>query len=192
MHKPILFLGGMCGDIILLMVDSTCTLQSVNVEYTFDNIKESRQLMKKYWRYNKEDKDRYYDFYNKKTKNTYSLTHDTDYAKTIPNTIQLHCSNINRLEWFSKRYKTIYETRNNGIVLKEMCDSMNFTVNKFVEQYANMIKDWQAFHIFDNRFDIAEISKDEFLDQVIEYFQIKDKDRARKIYCEWQEKNYNK
>lgn len=192
MHRPILFLGGMCGDIILLMADPTCVAQTTNTEYIFDNIKESRQLMKKYWRYNKEDKDRYYDLYNKRIHNTYSLTHDTDYAKTITTTIQLHCSDIDRLKWFSGRYKKIYETRNNGVVLKELCDSMNFTVDTFVEQYSNMIKDWQAVYVFDNRFDIATIGKDEFLDQVIDYFQIKDKDRAQKIYCTWKEKNYNK
>jgi hypothetical protein len=192
MHKPILFLGGMCGDIIILMVDPTCAVHSATIEHTFDNLKKPRQFMKKYWRYTNAQKDRYYSYYNKVNSLTYSLTHDTDYAKTIPETIQLHCSDIDRLEWFSTRYRKIYEDRNNGTVLKDLCKSMNFTVDGFNLQYANMIKDWQAFHIFDNRFDISLIGKDEFLDQAIEYFQIKEKDRAQKIYCEWQKKNYNK
>ena len=191
MNKSILYLGGMCGDIILKMTDPS----SLKPDKTAigDGIKKSRTVMKKFWKFNDRQKDWYYNRVNSIPFVYYTLTHDTDYCLNNPtDVIQLFSSNADQTKWISARFKHIHETAGLHKVIDRVAEQQNFDVKDFVNNYAKLVNTWQQAFIFENRFDISKIGSAEFLDQVCGYFEISDYNWARHIYTRWCiENNFN-
>ena len=47
------------------------------------------------------------------------------------------------------------------------------------------LRNWQSSFVFENRFDVSNVGNDCFVDEVIEYFNVDDKNHARTIYNDW-------
>jgi hypothetical protein len=186
MHKPILFLGGMCGDVLLTMIDPTSVCDYTNKDSFKDcRTKKSRRLMKNFWKYNQQQKNLYYNRFSKFDRDFYSITHDTEYSKTLANCIQLHCSDYTKSLWFSKRFRQL----NAPSVVQRVCAQLNLNLDNFDVEYANLIVDWQSSFTLTNQFDIKNIGKDIFLDEVIDHYSVINRSWAKKIYKSWQKNN---
>lgn len=193
MNNSILYLGGMCGDIILKMIDKSSIKPSfIHKDNHFEmDLKKSRTIMKKFWKYSVEQKNLYYSRINKIPNPYYTLTHDTEYNKDKPTVIQLYCSDLSMLEWISKRFKIIHESFDLEIVVNRVCEQQNLNPKNFIEEYAELVRNWQEYHTFENRFDMADICSDHFVDLINEKFIINDIDWAKKVYDNWKSINNN-
>jgi len=158
--RIILFLGGMCGDLILKMIEK--------------NPPKHLYIMKKFFNFNTEEKDSYY-------KNVrIALTHDTDYCSDNPNNvIQIICSSPSKIIKFAERFEYLHRQK----VIDEASDAINSKGN-FVNEYAQNITDWQNSYEFKHRFDIVNIGNPKFLDDVCTYFGT-ERAWASNIYEEW-------
>ena len=185
MHNIILFRGGMCGDLILGMINKdylhshgpTNIEDSVCCQY---KIKTDRQIMKKFFRYSNKEKEEYF----KKFKNTpeYTLSHDTDFCLTKKeNTIQIICSDNSKITHFAERFEKIHR----NIVIEEAKKYIENTADTFVENYANSLQQWQDAFKFSETFDIKNIGKDTFVTDVFNKFQVKDKSWSLQVYDTW-------
>ena len=186
MHNIILFRGGMCGDLILGMINKdylhshgpTDIEDSVCCQY---KIKTDRQIMKKFFRYSNKEKEEYF----KKFENTvpeYTLSHDTDFCLTKKeNTIQIICSDSSKFTYFSERFEKIHR----NIVIEETKKYIENTANTFVENYANSLRQWQDAFKFSETVDIKNIGKDTFVTDVLNQLQVTDKSWSLQVYDTW-------
>ena len=180
--KTILFRGGMVGDLLLGMIDqsgleplqnlitiedSTCVDQKINRD---------RVLMKKFFRYDQEEKDLYYKDMQKLNQNIFVLSHDTDYCleNKKDSTIQIICSDEYKIEKFAQRFKNIHRRK----VVQEAVQAINGSIETFVRDYTDSITLWQNHFKFEHRFDIKNIGNSMFLDDVESYF------KCDRIWCE--------
>tara|TARA_B100000519_G_scaffold200375_1_gene213389 strand:- start:824 stop:1354 length:531 start_codon:yes stop_codon:yes gene_type:complete len=172
MHRVILFRGGMCGDLILSMLDKSY----VKSVYPLKQ-KDDRWVMKKFYNFSMQQKDNYF-------RNTqgYTLSHDTDYCKTIEdNVIQLYCSDVEMLETFSRRFWS----KNPEHSVKHVVDDLNSDYNNRIKDYKHDIELWQDFHVFKKRFDIKNVFKKHFVDDVRKHFEIEDLKWANTVHEHW-------
>ncbi len=172
MHRVILFRGGMCGDIILSMLDKNY----VKSVYPLKQ-KDDRWVMKKFYNFSMQQKDNYYRYTQ-----GYTLSHDTDYCKTIEdNVIQLHCSDVEMLDIFSQRFWI----KNPEHSVKHVVQDLNLDHNNRIKDYKHDIELWQGFHIFKKRFDIKNVFKKHFVDDVRKHFEIADVQWATTVHEQW-------
>lgn len=191
MVKTILFRGGMTGDLLLGMLDKSSLEPLQNLITIEDStcvdhkINRDRILMKKFFRYDQEEKDLYYKDIVKYNQNIYVLSHDTDYClEKIPqNTIQLICSDEGKIEKFAERFKSLHRDK----VIEEAAKAINGSIKTFVRDYTDSITLWQNCFKFEHRFDIKNIGKLEFIDDIEDYFKC-DRFWCEYIYKKWLQK----
>lgn len=186
MIKPILFRGGMYGDIILGMLDPSAliTTNRWQKEYVHSTcagkyIKYTRTYLKKFHKYTNEQKIRYYKTFDKVGRDVYFLTHDTDFSQHHKEkTMQLICSDRSLMKHFAERFEKLHRT----IVIDE--------AKQFIEQKASFVKDyeeslnvWQEAFVFPQRFDIKNIfNKKQFLHDLDQCFTGVDLTHAGELY----------
>ena len=174
-NKIILFRGGMCGDIVLSMLDENYLRNKDPLK-----LQENRYVMKKFYNFSQHEKDNYYNNIE-----GYCLSHDTEYCKTIPNNvIQIYCSNENLLERFAKRFWS-KNAPDNMNQLNHVMTDMNSTEETKVIDYKNSLQSWQNYNIFKHRFDIKNVFKNTFVDDVRKHFQITDLSWAKTVHESW-------
>jgi len=172
--KTILFRGGMIGDLLIGMIDQSSLEPLQNIISIEDStcvdykINSNRVLMKKFFRYNQEEKDLYYKDLEKFNDNLFVLSHDTDYCleHRANSTVQIICSDESKLENFAIRFKNIHRHS----VVKEAANAINGSVATFVRDYTDSIILWQQHFQFKNRFDIKNVSEPEFYKDVSHRF----------------------
>ena len=186
MIKPILFRGGMFGDLIIGMLDPSCLLttnlwQKEHSHSTCagQNIKYTRTYLKKFFLYNDYQKHRYYRSLESIKRPVYFLTHDTDFSQHYKSqTTQLICSDLAMLDYFAHRFEKLHRPRVIHETKKLIKNSSNF-----VQDYTKSLKVWQEAFVFPNRFDIKNIfDKSKFIDNLGGYFNIVDTQHAETIY----------
>ena len=188
MHKPIVYMGGMCGDLLLGMIEPNALylpriakrfyyLATIN-QY---EVRIGRTMQKNFWKYSNERKWKYHEKYNKFNCDMYTLSHDTEFCSNIPNAIQLYCKDESLLNKFAERFEYINRER----VIEIVCRDLNLSRSNFVREYAECLRNWQSSFVFENRFDVSNVGNDCFVDEVIEYFNVDDKNHARTIYNDW-------
>lgn len=186
MIKPILFRGGMYGDLLLGMLDPTALLQTSlwQLEYKHStcanyNIKYTRTFQKKFMQYTESQKQKYYDRFSRISQKVYLLTHDTDFSlKHKDITTQIICSDYNMTQDFAARFQSMHRQK----VITEAKSKIENKRN-FINDYTESIKLWQDAFIFPNRFDIKNIhTRSLFLKDFAEYFQIDNMNHAERIY----------
>jgi hypothetical protein len=184
MINPILFRGGMYGDLLLGMIDPTALIDTkkFTLEYKHSRcadkyIKYTRTFMKKFFMYTEEQKEKYYCRFN--THDVWVLTHDTEYSlKHKAKTVQLVCSDLDLLPIFAKRFDQLHAQH----VITEAKTMLENNL-EFVDDYSKSISDWQDVHMFPKRFDIKNIYKrNKFIKDVAEYFQVDNTDHLEKTY----------
>ena len=186
MHNIILFRGGMCGDLILGMINKdylhshgpTNIEDSVCCQY---KIKTDRQIMKKFFRYSNEEKETYFKkFQNNNIEHT--LSHDTDFCLTKKeNTIQVICSDKSMFQEYAERFEKVHRE----LVIEEAKKYIDNSADTFVENYTNSLQQWQEAFKFPNTFDIKNIGTSHFVDDVCNKFQVEDKAWSLQIYDTW-------
>lgn len=174
MHKIILFRGGMFGDIILSMLNK----KYVRSVYPLKQVKE-RTVMKKFYNFSLKEK---YLYLGKM--DGYTLSHDTDFCRQIneDQVVQIFCSDKEMLSHIADRFWT----KNPHESVAHVKDDLNLGQEKTLAQD---IESWQSFHIFKNRFDVKNIYKNCFLDDLESAFEIDDYEWAKTIHNIWLQKN---
>jgi len=186
MHNIILFRGGMYGDLLIGMINKnylhshgpTNIEDSVCCQY---KIKTERQIMKKFFRYSNEEKETYFKkFQNNKIEHT--LSHDTDFCLTKKeNTIQVICSDKSMFQEYAERFEKVHRE----LVIEEAKKYIDNSADTFVENYTNSLQLWQEAFKFPNTFDIKNMGKSHFVDDVCNKFQVEDKAWSLQIYDTW-------
>ena len=167
MIKPILFRGGMYGDIILGMLDPGALISTNRwqKEYAHSTcagkyIKYTRTYMKKFYKYTIEQKIRYYKTFDRVNRDIYFLTHDTDFSQRYKErTTQVICSDQSLMKHFAERFERLHRK----VVIDE---AKQFIEQKasFVQDYEKSLNVWQEAFVFPHRFDIKNIfNKKQFL-----------------------------
>jgi len=173
MHKVILFRGGMCGDLLLSMLDKKYVSSYKPLKQIKDFV-----LMKKFYNYTFAEKNQYF----KKFIDEYTLSHDTDYCYKIKNNvIQLYCSDKDMLYKFSERFWN----KNDSASVAHVITDLKSSHHTKIEDYKNDISNWQSVHIFKKRFDMKDVFKTKFVKQVKDYFNLKDTKHAALIHSNW-------
>lgn len=169
MHQVILFRGGMFGDLILCMLNKEY-MRSI---YPLRQVR-NRVTMKQFYKYSQAEKKMYFE-----KMDGYTLSHDTDFCKQIDPThvIQLFCSDENLLPKIERRF-WLKNERENVKHVETYLKSMDRSL-------ATDIKLWQEYNVFKNRFDVKNIYKDCFLDDLAKTFEINDHRWAKTIYNIW-------
>ena len=187
MINPILFRGGMHGDLLLGMLDSTALQKNITYEKDYKrntvgeyHIKYTRTLQKKFFQYTDVQKQKYYERFSTVKNNVWVLTHDTDFSYNYPQTtIQLICSDTDLIKTFARRFYKLH----NDNVTKEASLLIKNNTGDFIDDYANDIIQWQTYHNFSRRFDIKNIyNQDKFLQDFEQFFHPSDIKRSRNIY----------
>ena len=186
MHNIILFRGGMYGDLLIGMINKnnleshgpTNIEDSVCCQY---KIKTDRQIMKKFFRYSNEEKETYFKkFQNNNIEHT--LSHDTDFCLTKKeNTIQVICSDKSMFQEYAERFEKVHRE----LVIEEAKKYIDNSADTFVENYTNSLQLWQEAFKFPNTFDIKNMGKSHFVDDVCNKFQVEDKAWSLQIYDTW-------
>lgn len=186
MIKPILFRGGMYGDLIIGMLDprSLITSECWQKEYVHStcagkNIKYTRTFMKKFFQYTDLQKKKYYESFERVNSAVYFLTHDTDFSLNYKDiTSQIVCSDQSMFEHFAKRFQQLHRP----LVIQEakkMIDSQD----DFVNDYKKSLLQWQEAFVFPRRFDIKNLyNRELFIDDLDRHFGVVDHAYAREIY----------
>jgi len=187
MIYPILFRGGMHGDLLIGMLDKKSLISTTHWQKDYGHsrcadkyIKYSRTYLKKYFKYTTEQKLKYYNSFKKTTHPVYFLTHDTDFSINYykEETIQIICSDSTLIDYFAKRFYTLHKER----VIKETKKIITNTGN-FVEDYKNSLILWQECFNFPNQFDIKNImNKSLFLKDLKKIFKLESLEWAEHIY----------
>jgi hypothetical protein len=186
MIRPILFRGGMFGDLILGILDPSCLLKTTlwQKEYGHStcagqNIKYTRTYLKKFFLYNNDQKHRYYRCLASIKRPVYFLTHDTDFSQHYKSeTTQLVCSDLAMLDYFAQRFEKLHRPKVIDETKKLIKNS-----DDFIQDYIKSLKLWQEAFVFPNRFDIKNIfDKSKFLDDLNNHFKIADPKHAETIY----------
>lgn len=170
MHKIILFRGGMFGDIILSMLNK----EYVRSVYPLKQVKE-RTVMKKFYNFSLKEKYLYLE-----KMDGYTLSHDTDFCRQIneDQVVQIFCSDKKMLPHIADRFWT----KNSYESVAHVKDDLNLGEDK------TLVKDleaWQSFHVFKCRFDVKNIYKDCFLNDLAKAFEINDLNWAKTIHDIW-------
>jgi hypothetical protein len=189
MINPILFRGGMHGDMLLGMLDPTA-LQKTNIyEKEFKknsvanyHIKYTRTQQKKFTKYNDLQKQKYYDRFDRLKRDVYIVTHDTDFSKRYEeHTVQLVCSDESLIKVFAQRFHDLHRAK----VSEEAKQHLQNTTGDFVKDYAQDIINWQNHHRFKNRFDIKNIYNEQaFLYDFHRQFPNADPGWSHRIYLD--------
>jgi hypothetical protein len=189
MIRPILFRGGMFGDLLLAMSDKSCLLEKTvySKEYKKNSvagyyIKYTRTQQKKFFNYPQIKKEIYYSRFMKLKRVVYVVTHDTDFSKNYQDqTIQVICSDRLLTRNFAERFYRLHSNK----VKEEAKAHMGQHTGDFVEDYAKDIERWQDYHQFKNRFDIRNIyNKEAFLADYNHFFKPSDPEWSRLIYTD--------
>lgn len=182
MHKPILFLGGMCGDLILTLLDRRSVINHTRVnDFVECKTKKSRRLMKSFWRYNQQQKDAYYSKFDQLSQTVYTITHDTEYCSNLKSATQIYCSDSDKIYWISQRFRKF----NDHEIVERVCDQQGFDLDNFENQYTDLIVNWQNSFVFENRFDIKNINSNRFIRDLTKYFSVENTLWIEKIYKSW-------
>ena len=170
MHQIILFRGGMCGDILLSMLDKAY----VSSIYPLKQHKE-RTCMKKFYNYSVEEKLKYF---NKME--GYTLSHDTDFCKTLDQeqVIQIFCSDLDMLSKFADRFWTKNDYESVAHVKTDLNLNQDYTLKEDLYE-------WQTYHVFKHRFDIKNVYKPDFVQNLETHFTIQDIDWAKTVHKLW-------
>ena len=170
MHKVILFRGGMFGDLILSMLNK----EYVRSVYPLKPVKE-RTVMKKFYNFSQKEKYLYLE-----KMDGYTLSHDTDFCKQIneDQVVQIFCSDKKMISHVADRFWT----KNSYESVAHVKDDLNLGGDKTL---AKDIEAWQSFHVFKHRFDVKNIYKDCFLDDLAKTFEINDHRWAKTIHNIW-------
>jgi len=186
MIKPILFRGGMCGDLILGMLDQTALLSTTHWQKSYGHstcggksIKYTRTFLKKFFQYTDQQKTRYYETFKKINQDVYFLTHDTDFSMNYKTeTVQIVCSDIELIDHFAKRFHDLHR--------KQVIDEARKMIqnNKdFISDYKESVIQWQKVFTFPHQFDIKNIfNKDLFIRDMDNFFRLQNKSWAESIY----------
>tara|TARA_R110001592_G_scaffold346845_1_gene639681 strand:- start:304 stop:882 length:579 start_codon:yes stop_codon:yes gene_type:complete len=185
----ILFRGGMCGDLILGMIDPNAVKKKTGyndkiTDSTINNyrFKPARYIMKKFHLYD----DNYKKSYDQKLKDIYYLTHDTDFCLNKFNkVIQLISSPSMHLK-FAQRFATIYKHRPH--VIAEAYSHIKQNSN-FVDDYASSLTEWQRAFKFEQQYDVSDMLEPNFVEKTLEYFEVDNFDWANQIYNDWIKEN---
>ena len=188
----ILFRGGMCGDLVLGMIDPNSVKRKTGyndkiTDSVINNhrFKPARYIMKKFHLYSQPYKQNY----DQRLKDVYYLTHDTDFCLNTPNkVVQLVCDE-DMHPMFSKRFNKIYQHRPH--VIQEAYSHIKQRVN-FVQDYASSLTEWQQAFKFENQFDVSDIFEKSFVDKTLKYFGSSNYDWARKVYDDWRKHAINR
>ena len=182
-----LFRGGMCGDLLCILLDPTMfkrRILSVNDDDDIvlgQIIKPQRARLKKFWRFTTVEKISYV---NKLAAfpGIFLSSHDTDLSMTYyPNeTQQVICSDLKLLHNFSRRFYDLHKNR----VIEEAAKAIN-SKGDFVDDYEASIKLWQDAFDLPNKIDIARIYHSDFIDYLSSKFPDMDVDRARDLHGKW-------
>ena len=170
MHKVILFRGGMFGDVVLSMLNK----KYVRSIYPLKNVRE-RYVMKKFYNFSLEKKYKYVE-----KMDGYTLSHDTDFCKKIneDQVVQIFCSDTKMLTHMADRFWIFNEYESVAHVKKDLQLNKDKTLAQDFEA-------WQTFHVFKNRFDIKNIYKKNFVDDLQKSFEIHDYNWAKTIHNIW-------
>ena len=170
MHKVILFRGGMCGDIVLAMIDKSY-VRSIYPRL----LQRDRYVMKEFYNFTNAEKIQYF-----KNMSGYTLTHDTDFCYKIPqeNVIQIHCSDPHILDKLADRFWTKNEPHSVKHVWHDLKLSEHYTL-------ADDFRAWQKCHVFGHRLDVAKIYNKDFPDYVHSTVGVKDIKWAQTIHDLW-------
>lgn len=170
MHKVILFRGGMCGDIVLAMLDKNY-VRSIYPRL----LNRDRYVMKKFYNFSTSQKMQYF-----KKMRGHTLTHDTDFCYKIPsdNVIQIHCSDTDILKKMADRFWTKNELHTVEHVRKDLLLSEEYTL-------ADDFSAWQSHHMFKHRLDVAGIYKKDFPNYLHSIVGVKDIGWARTMHELW-------
>ena len=170
MHKVILFRGGMCGDIVLAMLDKNY-VRSIYPRL----LHRDRYVMKKFYNFNDAEKMQYF-----KNMSGHTLTHDTDfcYKLSVEDVIQIHCSDANILEKLADRFWAKNEAHEVSHVWDDLRLSEQYTL-------ADDFRAWQQHHVFKHRLDVAQIYKKDFPEYLHSIVGVKDIEWARTMHQLW-------
>lgn len=186
MINPILFRGGMYGDLILGILDPSSLIKTNYWRKDYDHstcakqyIKYTRTYLKKFFNYTDQQKYRYYNTFNKINKTVYFLTHDTDFSMNYKEqTVQIICSDLTLFNNFAERFERLHRPQ----VINET-KKMIENKNNFVESYKDSLILWQNAFKFPKQFDIKNIfKKTDFIKDLQECFDNIDVTRASSIY----------
>ena len=182
-----LFRGGMCGDLLCILLDPTMfkrRILSVNDDDDIvvgQIIKPQRARLKKFWRFTNIEKIHYV---NRLANfpGIFLSSHDTDLSmEHYPNeTQQVICSDLNLLHNFSKRFYDMHKNR----VIQEAAKAIG-SKGDFIEDYQASIKLWQDVFDLPNKIDISRIYHRDFIDYLATKFPSMDINRARGIHDKW-------
>lgn len=187
MLTPILFRGGMYGDLILAMIDPTATIKTNywQKEYVHSTaggnyIKYTRTYMKKFFLYSDQQKHRYYKAFEKVKKKVGIATHDTDFsmAHHQQNTIQVVCSDLELMPNFAQRFASLHRPK----VIKEAGEMIK-AGDDFITDYKKSLIQWQEVFNFPNRLDIKNIfQKEKFIQDLQQCLSNMDVTYASQVY----------
>ena len=194
MIRPILFRGGMFGDLMLGMLDPSALQKKTIYQKHYRRnsvagyfIKYTRTQQKKFSNYPQIKKEIYYQRFMKVKRPVYIVTHDTDFSKHYQDqTVQLICSDESLITRFAERFYTLHSDK----VSAEARSHLGSNTGNFVKDYADDIIRWQNFHKFKHRFDIKNIyNKKTFLDDFDRFFVDADSGWSHKIYSDHLQSN---
>ena len=173
MHKIILFRGGMCGDLILCMINK----EYVRSIYPFKQVRE-RTIMKKFYNYSDKEK---HDYFSRME--GYTSSHDTEFCRNVnpDSVVQLFCSDNDMMPTLAERFWTKNDSDAVEHVKSDLGLNKNYTLSDDMQA-------WQDFHVFKHRFDIKNVFKSNFVNDVEKYFGVKDYGWAKTLHKIWLDK----
>jgi hypothetical protein len=187
---PILFRGGMYGDLLIGMLDQRSLISKIYWKKDYGHsrcgdkyIKYTRTYLKKFFKYTDKKKIRYYESLKKLRHPVYFLTHDTDFSLNYKQeTIQIICSDFTLFDHFAERFYNLHRKSVIDESKKMITDKDNFGKN-FIEIYKNSLISWQNTFKFNQQFDIKNImNKKMFLEDLSVFFKLKNLTWAEYIY----------
>jgi len=197
MIYPILFRGGMFGDLLIGMLDQRSLISKTywGKEYRHSRcadkyIKYTRTYLKKFFKYTDKERIRYYELFKKIKDPVYFLTHDTDFSMKYykEETIQIVCSDITLFNYFAERFYKLHKQH----VINETKQIIKNTDN-FIEDYKKSLILWQKSFIFPRQFDIKNIMNKFLFLKDLQYFFSMNKENlkwAEYIYTKHFEQNF--
>ena len=126
----------------------------------------------------------YFNEFNQTGKTEYTISHDTNFCsrpEIKKNVIQLHCSDEKLVPHFSSRFFI----KNDWEDVSHIIGDLNSTFESKDKDYAEDVTNWQLFYKFPNSFDIKNIYKPNFIDELQSTFEINDINWAKTIYTNW-------
>lgn len=170
MHKVILFRGGMCGDVVLAMLDKAY-VRSIYPML----LDRKRYVMKKFYNFSVKEKQEYFE-----RMTGHTITHDTEFCRSLPSesVVQIYCSNEEILEKLAERFWTKNPANSVAHVKADLGLNENYALT-------DDFKAWQDFHVFSNRLDIAGIYDNDFPEYLHRVMGVNDIAWARTMHDIW-------